>query len=131
MKAMCATAPTLPGAGTITSRRETHPCRDQKESAVSMKDEYFAMMTSQFRRWDARFGLLTDEAGPTIAAADVRYDARIKTMRANRDVAYRKLQEIRTANESAWRSMQAGVDEAWTSLKNALDKALAETGGHR
>jgi hypothetical protein len=96
-----------------------------------MKDEYFSMMTSQFRRWDARFGLLTDEAEPTIAAADLRYDARIKTMRANRDVAYRKLQEIRTANESAWRSMQAGVDEAWTSLKNALDTALAETGRHR
>ena len=95
---------------------------------MSLKDEYFAMMTSQFRRWDARFGMLTEDAGPTVAAADARYEKQIKAMRTERDVAYRKLQEIRTANESAWRSMQAGVDEAWVSLKNALERAVTESG---
>jgi hypothetical protein len=98
---------------------------------MSLKDEYFAMMTSQFRRWDARFGMLTEPVGPTIAGADARYDGQIKAMRADRDVAYRKLQEIRTANESAWRGMQAGVDEAWISLKNALDTAVTESGKRR
>ena len=95
---------------------------------MSLKDEYFAMMTSQFRRWDARFGMLTEPAESTIVAADARYDAQIKAMRADRDVAYRRLQEIRTANESAWRSMQAGVDEAWVSLKHALERAVTESG---
>ena len=33
---------------------------------MSLKDEYFAMMTSQFRRWDARFGMLTDHPGPAV-----------------------------------------------------------------
>ena len=98
---------------------------------MSLKDEYFAMMTSQFRRWDARFGMLTDPAGSTIAETDARYDERLKTMRASRDVAYRKLQEIRTANESAWRGLQAGMDEAWISLKNALDSAVTESGKRR
>ena len=92
---------------------------------MSLKDDYFAMMTSQFRRWDARFGMLTEEAAPTIAAADTRYDLQIKEMRADRDVAYRKLQEIRSASESAWRGMQAGVS-AWVLLKNAL-KAVTES----
>ena len=94
---------------------------------MSLKDEYFATMTSQFRRWDARFSMLTEDTGPTIATADARYDEKIKTMRANRDVAYRKLQEIRTASESAWRGMQSGVDEAWISLKVALDTVVAES----
>ena len=98
---------------------------------MSLKDEYFAMMTSQFRRWDARFGMLTEPAGLTIDAADARYEKQIKAMRADRDVAYRKLQEIRTASESAWRGMQAGVDEAWISLKNALDTAVTESGKRR
>jgi hypothetical protein len=98
---------------------------------MSLKDEYFATMTSQFRRWDARFGMLTEDAGPTIAAADARYDERIKAMRADRDVAYRKLQEIRTANESAWRGLQAGVDEAWAALKNALERAVTVSGKRR
>jgi len=95
---------------------------------MSLKDEYFAMMTSQFRRWDARFGMLTQPAG---AEADARYEEQLKTMRASRDVAYRKLQEIRTANESAWRGLQAGMDEAWISLKNALDSAVTESGKRR
>ena len=98
---------------------------------MSLKDEYFAMMTSQFRRWDTRFGMLTEDAGPTIASPDVGYDLQIKAMRADRDVAYRKLQEIRTANESTWRGMQAGVDEAWVSLKNALERAVTESGKRR
>jgi len=98
---------------------------------MSLKDEYFAMMTSQFRRWDARFGMLTGDAGPAVAAADARYEKQIKAMRADRDVAYRKLQEIRTASESAWRGMQSGVDEAWISLKNALDTAVTESGKRR
>lgn len=98
---------------------------------MSLKDEYFAMMTSQFRRWDARFGMLTEDTGTTITAVDARYDQQIKAMRAERDVAFRKLQEIRTANESAWRGMQAGVDEAWISLKNALDTAVTESGKPR
>ncbi len=33
-------------------------------------------------------------------------------MRANRDAAHKKLQEIRTASESAWQNMQA-MDAAW------------------
>jgi len=95
---------------------------------MSLKDEYFAMMTSQFRRWDARFGMLTEHPGTVVTTADSGYDKQIKALRADRDVAYRKLQEIRTANESAWRGVQAGVDEAWISLKNALERAVTESG---
>jgi len=94
-----------------------------------MKDEYFAMMTSQLRSWDARFGILTEDARP--AATDARYDGRIKAMRADRDVAHRQLQEIRKASESAWRGMQSGMDDAWISIKRALDAAVVEAGKRR
>jgi hypothetical protein len=33
---------------------------------------------------------------------------------------------MRTANESAWEQMQSGVDAAWTSMRNALDKAASQ-----
>jgi len=95
---------------------------------MSLKDEYFAMMTSQFRRWDARFGMLTEHPAPAVATADGGYDKQIKALRTDRELAYGKLQEIRTANESAWRGMQAGVDEAWISLKNALERVVTESG---
>ena len=93
---------------------------------MSMKDDYFAMMTSQFRRWDAGFGMLSEKGEQMSTDAAALYNEQLKAMRVNRDAAYKKLQEIRTASESAWRGMQAGVDEAWASMKNALDKASSQ-----
>jgi hypothetical protein len=52
-------------------------------------------------------------------------------MRADRDVAHRQLQEIRKASESAWRGMQSGMDDAWISIKRALDAAVVEAGKRR
>jgi len=46
------------------------------------------------------------------AEARAKYDEQLKAMRANRDAAYKKLQEMRTTTESAWQHMQSGVDAA-------------------
>jgi len=94
---------------------------------MSLKDEYFATMTSQFKRWDAEFGMLSEKGGQLSDAAAALYDEQLKTMQANRDAAYRKLQEIRKASESAWRGLQTGVDEAWVSMKHALDQASSRS----
>ena len=80
---------------------------------MGLKDEYFATMVSQFKRWDAEFGMLGDKTG----------EEQLKSMRASRDSAYRKLQEIRNASESGWRGLQTGVDEAWDSIRATLDHA--------
>ena len=93
---------------------------------MGLKDEYFATMTSQFKRWDAEFGMLSDKAGPANAAAGAPQEQHLNAMRASRDAAYRKLQDIRTASESAWRGMQTGVDEAWDSIRAALDHARSK-----
>ena len=94
---------------------------------MSMKNDYFAMMVSRFKRWDAEFGMLSEKGGEMSDAANSQFDEQCRVMRANRDATYRKLQEIRTASESAWRGMQAVVDEAWASMKNALDQALSQS----
>jgi hypothetical protein len=94
---------------------------------MGMKEDYFAMMVSQFKRWDAQLGMLSEKGGQIGGAADDRYAEQLKTMRASRDDAYKKLQEIRTASQSAWRGMQTGVDAAWVSMKSALDKASSQS----
>ena len=86
---------------------------------MSLKDEYFAMMVSRFKRWDAELGMLGENGG----AADARFDEQLKTLRATRNATYSRLQEIRTASESGWRSLQAVVDPAWASMRMALDQA--------
>lgn len=94
---------------------------------MSMKDDYFATMVSQFKRWDAEFGMLSAKGGQLSATADAQYDEQLSAMRASRDAAFKKLQDIRTASESAWRGMQAGVDAAWVSMENALKLASLQS----
>jgi hypothetical protein len=94
---------------------------------MSLKDEYFAKMVSQFKRWDAEFGMLGEKGGQSSGAADAQFDEQLKGLRASRDAAYRKLQEIRTAGESGWRGTQAVVDAAWISMRMALDQASSQS----
>ncbi len=93
---------------------------------MSKKDEYFAMMEGQIKKWDAEVDKLKVKGEQMSADASAKYAEQLKAMRANRDAAYKKLQEIRTANESAWQHMQSGIDAAWDSMKNALDKASSQ-----
>ena len=93
---------------------------------MGKKDEYFATMESEIKKWDAEVDKLNTKGKQMSADVRVAYDTQLKAMRADRDLAYSKLQEMRTANESAWQHMQSGVDAAWSSMKNALDKAAAQ-----
>ena len=93
---------------------------------MGKKDEYCATMESEIKKWDAEVDNLNAKGKQMSAEARVKYDTQVKAMRADRDLAYSKLQEMRTANESAWQHMQSGVDAAWTSMKNALEKAASQ-----
>ena len=83
----------------------------------SAKDEYFTMMELQIRKWDAEVDKLRAKGDQLSAEARAKCDEQIKTMRASRDAANKKLQEMRAGSESAWQHMQApgghrvGVDE--------------------
>ena len=93
---------------------------------MGKKDEYLATMDSQIKQWDAAVDKLTAKSAQMSAEARAAYEKQVKALRADRDLAYTKLQELRTANESAWQHMQAGMESAWTSMKNALDKATSQ-----
>jgi len=93
---------------------------------MGKKDEYCSTMESAIKKWDADVDSLNAKGKQMSADARVKYDTQVKAMRVNRDLAYSKLQELRTANESAWQQMQSGVDAAWNSMKNGLDKAASQ-----
>jgi uncharacterized coiled-coil DUF342 family protein len=93
---------------------------------MSKKDEYCATMDSEIKNWDAQVDALNAKGKQMSADAQVGYETQVKAMRADRDLACEKLQELRTANESAWQQMQSGVEAAWTSMKNSMEKVAAQ-----
>jgi hypothetical protein len=94
---------------------------------MSLKDAYFARMASQFRSWDAEIAMLIQKAAKMDDISRARFTRQLQPMRAHRDAAYRRLQQIRTASETSWRSLQTGVDSGWMAMKHAL--ALAQRQG--
>jgi hypothetical protein len=98
----------------------------ERSHTMTKKDEYLSMMEAHIKKWDAEVDKLRAKGEQMSAEARVKYAEQIKAMRANRDAAYKKLHEMRAANESAWQHMQSGIDTAWDSMKNALDKASSQ-----
>ncbi|MEP6943851.1 MAG: coiled coil domain-containing protein [Betaproteobacteria bacterium] len=79
---------------------------------MSKKDEYFALMEAQLKTWDAEVDKLKVKGEQLSAEASAKHAEQLRAMRANRNAAYKKLQEILVANESAWQHMQSGIDTA-------------------
>jgi len=86
-------------------------------------------MASQFRRWDAEMAALIGQAATMDDASRARLMGQLQPMRAHRDAAYNRLQQIRTASERSWRGLQANVEAGWLAMQHAL--ALAREGGTR
>jgi hypothetical protein len=93
---------------------------------MGKKDDYCATMETEIKNWDAEVDNLNAKGKQLSAEARAGYDTQLKALRADRDFAYSKLQEMRKANESAWQQMQSGMDAAWTTMKNALEKAASQ-----
>jgi hypothetical protein len=94
---------------------------------MNTREEYFAKMRSNFRRWDAEMGMLIERGAEMQEDLRAAFDERLRAMRSRRDMAYRKLQEIRSASDSGWRRLQGDVDGAWSSMRHAMQRAMAES----
>src|SRR5215471_8019099 len=71
----------------------------QRSHAMSKKDEYFKMMESQIKKWDAEVDKLRAKSAQMSADARAKYDEQIKVMRANRDAAHKNYRKCaRLAN---------------------------------
>jgi hypothetical protein len=92
---------------------------------MGMQTEYFTTMESQLKKWDADIDKLNATGAKAGAEASAKYKEQLKAMRVNRDAAYKKLGEMRTATESAGKQMQAGLDATWESMRKGLETAAA------
>ena len=93
---------------------------------MSKKDDYFAKMESQIKKWDAEVDKLRAKSEQLSVEARAKFAEQLKSLRATRDGGVKKLQELNGASESAWQHMEAGVDMAWAAMKNALEKASSK-----
>lgn len=63
------------------------------------------------------------QAQATTQGAKQRYDDQVEQLRRQRDQAAQKLSDLEAASDEAAAGMREGVQQAWTSLRDAFTKS--------
>jgi hypothetical protein len=87
------------------------------------RSEYIAKAKENLELINAK--LLELEAKAEKKSGDARreFKANLSGIRESRDQAVRRLEELRLASKPAWEDVKLGVEQAWSSLSNAVDNA--------
>jgi len=90
---------------------------------MTTRHEYIEKLKNKLDEWDADIDEL--EASALKTKADLKYELedQVASLKIKRDIARAKLLELMDSGEDAWQDIREGVDEAWTSLKLAIEKA--------
>ena len=95
-------------------------------SKTETKQEYQKKIQAQFDQLDARVELLKAKSAEATADVKIEYLERMAELRAKRDSAKVKLQELQQASDEAWTEMQSGFEKAWNELSQSWKDASAK-----
>jgi len=87
------------------------------------REEYIDRLAAQLKEWSAKIDELEVKARATKADARNKYEIQVRELKAQRDVALQKLQELKGASSEAWDVLKTGVEAAWTDLQKAVSEA--------
>lgn len=91
---------------------------------MNLKEAYQQKMDAQFKEWQAKIDLLKAKADQAKAEQKIKYYEQIESLRVKQQHVHEKLEEMRSASESAWEELKAGVDLAWQDLKGSVERAM-------
>jgi chromosome segregation ATPase len=90
---------------------------------MSKKEAYEKKLEAQLQEWKTDIDKMKAKADKADARARLEYYKQIEELRTKQQAAQKKLTELKTAGESAWEDLKAGIDIAWSSLGEAVKSA--------
>lgn len=90
------------------------------------RDEYVEKMKRQLDEWNQKLAGWEAEVQKAQGAAKARYEAQIAALEHQRDEAIKRLNETRDASQAAWMDVSKSFEQAWRTLHDGFNKALAE-----
>jgi len=90
------------------------------------KKSYLEMLADQLREWDTEIDELKVKAHLAKADAKDEFAKQLEELRAKREAAQGKLQQLQEAGDEAWDDIKAGVEKSWTEMKGAFRSAIAK-----
>ena len=92
---------------------------------MDAKETYRERIEAALREWKVKADQLKTEVEKAGADAKLKYEKYLPTLRAKREQAERKLEELRTASEGTWENVKAGVEHAWSEFGQVAESAIA------
>lgn len=93
---------------------------------MSMKESYQQKLQAQMDEWSAEIDKLKARADKQNADVKLEYYEKIEDLRVKQQAAINKLSGLMSASDDAWEELKAGVESAWFTLGEAVDKAAGK-----
>jgi Skp family chaperone for outer membrane proteins len=91
------------------------------EAAKAKRDEYAKDMQKALDELDAKYKALEKRASEANGDSKKELDDKVKVAKAKRDVAAKKLDELKEASHDRWEKIKDGVGSAFDDLKKVVE----------
>ena len=99
--------------------------KTRARNVVDSRREYIARLEAELEHWTAWIDDLATTLGPVSAEAKVELERQLTDLRARRERARVKLEELRAHGGAAWQELRQGVDRAWQELRQGVENATS------
>jgi len=96
---------------------------------MEKRDEYVEKMKAQLDQWNGEIAKWEAKASEAQAEARVEFDKRLEAVRQQREQALYQMRLMQSAAGDAWMDMVRGTDQAWASMREAVEKASSHFRG--
>ena len=93
---------------------------------MSTRDAYVQKIKAQIDDWNADITEFEAKVAKASAETRTKYEQGLDSLRAERDAARRKVEEIREESDDAWEGLQTNAEDFWGRTKAAFAAAKAE-----
>lgn len=95
------------------------------------RDEFVKSLKNQLDELNSGITSIEHKAKSVREKSQAKLQARLKYLRAKRDSALTKLQEVKNTSEEVWHDLRQGTENAVNSLKIAITKTMARFKKHK
>ncbi len=90
---------------------------------MSAKNAYEQKLQAKLDEWKADIDKLSAKAEQAEADTKLEYQKQVEDLKKRREDMRERLGELKKSGDSAWEDVKAGIENAWTSLEDAMRKA--------
>jgi hypothetical protein len=92
---------------------------------MGLKEAYQEKIEAQLKEWSARLQELKAKADKATADAKIEMEKHIEELRAKKEAAQHKLNDIKTAGADSWEALKSGSEKTLEEMKKTWDRVKA------